>query len=368
MAVVTYQSQFHTLFNPCKIRVDSFVGAESGAIYVIKGHYTGVIPVPEIFFIFEDSHAIRLHREKLNGVINYDISGILKSFLINEVTPIAGCPCVIDDSLFVEYSIFDEHAQFVVNATAINAVSQRNGSPDLSTKIGHFMTRFDKLKKYNGYPLQVVAFGFTDSNTYINFNGDSFIQIPSNKSNVFVALIDDGKYNLTISSAPNDLFLRDNIGRIITGNLGNGITVVPEPSEDFKQFIIEIENLPTPCNPFYVRWLNRQGGFDYWMFGFRQFLTKGIADKKTYINEDNDEVIYSLSGLESVRVGATNLNRNEFDILSKIIYSPKIEWYDENISAWKQILIEKGDSELDTRSTINTLEFTFSLPNPIIQI
>lgn len=136
----------------------------------------------------------------------------------------------------------------------------------------------------------------------------------------------------------------------------------------------KVELMPTPENPFYVRWINQQGGYDSWMFSYRQFFTKSISNQQSFspVVLDQSAVsgfskVYAMQGSEQVRVGAAGLTANEFDCISKLIYSPKIEWWSEKTSTWINLIVANGNNERDNHNVLGELEFTFNLPEPQLQ-
>lgn len=136
----------------------------------------------------------------------------------------------------------------------------------------------------------------------------------------------------------------------------------------------KVEVMPKPENPFYVRWINQQGGYDSWMFSYRQFFSKSISNQQSFspVVLDQSAVsgfskVYAMQGSEQVRVGAAGLTANEFDCISKLIYSPKIEWWNESTSTWINLIVANGNNERDNHNVLGELEFTFNLPEPQLQ-
>lgn len=128
-----------------------------------------------------------------------------------------------------------------------------------------------------------------------------------------------------------------------------------------------------PENPFYIRWINRQGGVDQWMFGYRQFATKTVTSQQSFAPSITDQQthtpseVYALSGLETIRVGAQGLSQAEYDVLSNLIYSPKIEWFNEESQSWIRLSVASSNIERDNRNILSEVEFTFTLPEPQVQ-
>lgn len=359
MVITQHPTDLHTAFNPCIIKATQ--GVETKAkIFVSFGIHT-VLPATYV----------TVEREYFNNVAVFDIQRVLRTGIGSGTTAIAGSPCWIDKQFFVEYTVFDNMNTKSYSATAINAVAQLGESSSMTDQRGHFMTKFDQLKRYAGYPLEIIAFAFRTGQTYIRFNGDAFAQVTANVFTIPVTLT---KYSVEIGNQNYDTYIRDNQGRVISDNLGNGITWTT-PDSDYKQFILPIDNPVIPENPFYIRWKNRQGGLDYWMFGYRQFFTNSISNQQTFkpvvIDQQTADTfteVISFNGAEKAKVGAQGLTANEYDCISKLIYSPRIEWWNEEVQSWQRIFIsDEGASENDTHNILSEIEFNFLLPTPQLQ-
>lgn len=336
MVVTQHPPLVHSLFNSCLVKVTK-ESEPKAEIRVSNNNAFGDDTI--------------LTREYFAGEATFDLKNILRSLMINRITPIDGTPCWIDESLFIEYTVKNADMYEICQATAILSVAQIQESSNYSDKRGRFLTAFDRIKKYNGYPVELVVLAFREGNTYIRFYGENFTQADAN---VFVLPLPIFDSRLSVE-------------------IGNYEFADIPIQEDYKQFIMPIEEFPMPENPFYIRWINRQGGYDYWMFSYRQYLTRAISNQQTfnpYVENqetaDSFEELYNLSGNESVRVGTDGLSANDYDCVSKLIYSPKIEHYNPETMKWTRIYVEKGDNERDTRSILNQLEFTFKLP--IVQL
>lgn len=336
MIVTQHPPLVHSLFNPCLVKVTK--ESEPKAEIKLSNNNTA------------GDYTI-LTREYFSGEATFDLKNILRSLMIDRITPIDTTPCWIDENLFIEYTVKDADMDDIYQATAILSVAQIQESSNYSDNRGRFLTAFDRIKKYNGYPVELVVLAFREGNTYIRFDSEDFTQIDAN---VFVLPLPIFDSRLSVEICNYEF------------------ADIPI-QEDYKQFIMPIEEFPMPENPFYIRWINRQGGYDYWMFSYRQYLTRSISNQQTfnpYVENqetaDSFEELYDLSANESVRVGTEGLNANDYDCVSKLIYSPKIEHYNPETMKWTRIFVEKGDNELDTRSILNQLEFTFKLP--IVQL
>ena len=133
-------------------------------------------------------------------------------------------------------------------------------------------------------------------------------------------------------------------------------------------------NLPVECrcvpqSPFYVRWLNRFGGIDYWMFEKRQTDTgklENFEDFQPYIEDYSKHTgtnyAYSKEASELVTIGAELLSTTEWSELCRIPYSPFIQWFDERCLLWIDIMADKGDTSMLTDLPAHTIELTFIMP------
>jgi hypothetical protein len=129
-----------------------------------------------------------------------------------------------------------------------------------------------------------------------------------------------------------------------------------------------------PDNPFYVRWLNDMGGWEYFMFSFRQNIEKSVENQQyfhpyTRSSETAKGYVRAawIESAEQITVGAGMLSPTEYEALSKIIYSPQIEYYNKDLGKWFTLAIEDSTIIKDTRDVTGSVEITFNLPSPQLQ-
>lgn len=145
---------------------------------------------------------------------------------------------------------------------------------------------------------------------------------------------------------------------------------VSQISSDF--FDEPVQTGCVPESPFYVRWLNSLGGYDYKMFSRRKTWEEEVSDLENVQKSgrdkfDTQETIYA-EGYIYVTVGEDGLPFEEWDILRRLARSPFIEWWDEATRHWHRIVLESGSSvEWDSSSGLGSLEFTFQLPRLRLQ-
>jgi hypothetical protein len=124
------------------------------------------------------------------------------------------------------------------------------------------------------------------------------------------------------------------------------------------------------CNTFYVRWLNTLGGWDYWLFEgkiYEGFKVENGNNYESYFDE-----ISTISDFENVtlknvspavQVGSNTLTKNEAEGLKVLPTSPKIYWYNEDLSKWIGVRVEPGTFNIrSTKEDYFNVELTFVKP------
>lgn len=129
-----------------------------------------------------------------------------------------------------------------------------------------------------------------------------------------------------------------------------------------------------PAAPFYVRWVNRIGGREHWMFSKKQVEKSDITDSvvyEPYIETNADLGLaprqLDLTYERSVVIGAEGVASADFEVLRLITASPMIEYYDTKISKWRVATIKGATIDYDLSSPVNGLEIELSLPNAATQ-
>lgn len=122
-----------------------------------------------------------------------------------------------------------------------------------------------------------------------------------------------------------------------------------------------------PDNPFYIRWINEKGGYDFWMFKSYPSDEQEIEDIINTLPYPSDQYRIwhraSAIGRKRITVGDGLLTREEFECLKFIPRSPLVEWYDESIGKWQTVVFEDSISVTwNSRSGLGDIEYTFTLP------
>lgn len=129
-----------------------------------------------------------------------------------------------------------------------------------------------------------------------------------------------------------------------------------------------------PCNPFYVRWINRKGGWDTYMFEQHKKYTQEVDRGDQYVlanardpltSETRGELAPEFKNI--VRAGAEQLDENDFNLLKGIALSPLVQVYNYQIGEWQRVLVDDTDLTWDTKAPRNTVSYEFQLIDEQIQ-
>lgn len=123
-----------------------------------------------------------------------------------------------------------------------------------------------------------------------------------------------------------------------------------------------------PCNPFYIRWINRKGGWDTYMFEQHKKYTQEVDrgdqyvlanSRDPYASQTRDELAPEFKNI--VQAGAEQLDENDFNLLKGIALSPLVQVYNYQIGVWQRVLVDDTDLTWDTKAPRNTVSYEFQL-------
>lgn len=123
-----------------------------------------------------------------------------------------------------------------------------------------------------------------------------------------------------------------------------------------------------PCNPFYIRWINRKGGWDTYMFEQHKKYTQEVDRGDQYVlanardpytSETRGELAPEFKNM--VQAGAEQLDENDFNLLKGIALSPLVQVYNYDIGSWQRVLVDDTDLTWDTKAPRNTVSYEFQL-------
>lgn len=123
-----------------------------------------------------------------------------------------------------------------------------------------------------------------------------------------------------------------------------------------------------PCNPFYIRWINRKGGWDTYMFEQHKKYTQEVDRGDQYVlanardpytSETRGDLAPEFKNI--VQAGAEQLDENDFNLLKGIALSPLVQVYNYQIATWQRVLVNDTDLTWDTKAPRNTVSYEFQL-------
>ena len=123
-----------------------------------------------------------------------------------------------------------------------------------------------------------------------------------------------------------------------------------------------------PCNPFYIRWINRKGGWDTYMFEQHKKYTQEVDRGDQYVLANSGDPRASQTRGELapefkniVQAGAEQLDENDFNLLKGIALSPLVQRFNDTIGVWQRVLVNDTDLTWDTKTPRNTVSYEFQL-------
>lgn len=310
--------------------------------------------------------------EYINGEALFDLSTILKKNFHDGIRAEIGADnfAWVDKNVYFQWQLLVDNEPYMGYFNAFNSVAQVGYSSDLNEQGTKFLTGFQRLKKYEGYPLELSLRWVEEDIGHIHFNGNKIgvigypilnIRIPDNVNTIEVS-------DVCLSSN-----ILTNAGFFIFANTGEYIT---SESMATPSFMI-VKNIEHPCNPdspFYIRWLNLDGGTEYYMFQRNQVINISTSSGDQYYTPHKDikDVSYvsrelDKEGEKVVTAGAEDLTEWEYCSLCKLPLSPKIEYYNKELEKWIRVQVEKFDQDTETKDPIKAIEIDFKFPELQLQ-
>lgn len=213
------------------------------------------------------------------------------------------------------------------------------------------------VKKYYGYPYFVTLFpkGVSDLNNVIPVD----VRIKLSGESV--------ETQFDISSRLNIPLVYEFDDEILDG--ADYVKLRPSggvyPHQAWNIIFVDTE---VPCNPFYIRWINRKGGWDTYMFEQHKKYTQEVDRGDQYVlanardpytSETRGELAPEFKNI--VQAGAEQLDENDFNLLKGIALSPLVQVYNYDIGSWQRVLVDDTDLTWDTKAPRNTVSYEFQL-------
>ena len=323
-------SKFHTAYNPIL-----FTFEDDTLTY-------------EVLTVNIGGSEIELKREYINGVATFDVSGVVKNYFAEKLLDSINDT---DSDIFKEPALYVNYSVGGNNYYAINAVTQIGTSLDYGLLKDKALTTLETLRIYDSYPFDIsilcdMPLEITQGTLYANAINRVKIDSEDEINSIAEYLTTLGGDNILTLGGDN----------IVVGGFSIG----------------QAEEICTPRNPFYVRWINYKGGVDYWMFGVQQTRNTTLQENQTYqryitdyLNENGTDYSYYKRATKAITVGAEHLTLADFNALELMTLSPYIEVYENG--KWIRIIIESSTTSRQTSDDRNSFECTFLLPELNLQ-
>lgn len=380
-ANMTWRVQVPTsvaVVSPCVILV-IFAGIE-GATAGVKVTLTGMsLAYGQNFITYSPSpvkaansltESIDIYRDSGFGTTKkYDLSFLAKAGFrdLNRTYPYVNSRIGfgIDYNLISAYAYRGIGEQNFNVRYASRGVQPRGYSVDFSERpVGFVLT--DRVpdgdgqlyvKKYFGYPNFLTL--FAKGSTSVNMQSAMEVNVMYTGNTHFEKAEISPRVNVPFV-LEFDEELTDGADYVIVRNRN-----LPLDSDKWHIRYVDTE---VPCNPFYVRWINRKGGWDTYMFEQHKKYTQEVDrgdqymlanSRDPYASETMGELAPRFKNI--VRAGAEQLDEDDFDLLKGIALSPLAQVYNYHLGVWQRVLVDDTDLTWDTKSPRNTVSYEFQL-------
>ncbi len=140
-------------------------------------------------------------------------------------------------------------------------------------------------------------------------------------------------------------------------------------NDGVKRDSIQVKEMPVPVHPFYVRWVNTLGGWDYFMFACNQKQTKSLSENDSYEKyitwgRYGVRSNYNKAATHTTEVSTGIIDRATLESVAELIFSPLIQVYDPDVQSWIEIQVKDGKPELMANQPTGEMLITFELPTP----
>ena len=213
------------------------------------------------------------------------------------------------------------------------------------------------VKKYFGYPNFVTV--FAKGSQSLNSQSVMEVNVMYTGTTAFKTMEISPRINIPFV-LEFDEELADGADYVIVRNRN-----LPLNSDRWHIYYVDTE---VPCNPFYIRWINRKGGWDTYMFEQHKKYTQEVDRGDQYVlanardpqaSETRGELALELKSI--VQAGAEQLDENDFNLLKGIALSPLVQVYNYQVGVWQRVLVDDTDLTWDTKTPRNTVSYEFQL-------
>lgn len=332
-------------------------------------NYVGYSPSPERA-ANSLTESVDIHRDSGFGTTKkYDLSFLAKAGFRDRPRTYPFISSKIGFS--IDYNLISAYAYRGIGEQNFNVryasrgVGPRGYSVDFSmSNIGLALTdrtpdnnRNLYVKKYSGYPYFVTLFPKGASGLLLSHQVAVRVKLTERPT----------EDQFDISARINIPFVCEFDGELTGGAdyVKLGISGGKFPDQAWNIMFVDTE---VPCNPFYIRWINRKGGWDTYMFEQHKKYTQEVDRGDQYVLANSRDPYASQTRGELapefkniVQAGAEQLDENDFNLLKGIALSPLVQVYNYQIGAWQRVLVDDTDLTWDTKAPRNTVSYEFQL-------
>lgn len=358
-----------------------------------------------------------LHAEQYGSMATIDFAAVLRTMFENTVVAAAsGAQRTSKD--------YNLHVVATIASTPYILVRGVSQSSNVRAETFQFLTNMPRLRHYDGYPLSLSYIINNASRTYwsVQINGE-FIEDNSALMALAAVMKLHGTSDLTIN--PNTVthtsaiythddpyyyagyfpdhdpdspyeWVFDNQYVVRTDNrdpqVGDNMytsygstyeieqidtvsTNKPMEGElalindGVKRDSIQVKEMPVQAHPFYVRWINNLGGWDYFMFACNQKQMKSLSENDSYeryITSGRYGVRsnYNKAATHTIEVSTGVIDRATLESVLECVYSPLVQLYDEATSSWVEIQPKTDKQEIMADQPTGEVMMSFELPTP----
>ena len=284
---------------------------------------------------------VELTAEPIDGVATFFLDGILRSLYDDGRTIIDGCILHYTDTAISAQVEINGGKYWFVRGVA-QAGRNRKAVP------WTFMMTKTALQWYEGYELGVVfCVENPDGLDWDVVIGDINGEIE--QGNHHHSEIQRAVIFTDLTTPPFSTGWGNIIGIKFGGEMQDAVT---------------LQKKRVPAHPFYVRWINELGGYDYHMFECNQQHAYELASQTTYDMQDGDgqQVVLDKTGNHTIEVSSGLVTRQNAIAIAKLVLSPDIRCYDEQAGQWIRITAPQQSISLKTEQPTSEVVLKFVLP------
>ena len=289
----------------------------------------------------EPDSSIELTAEPIGGVATFFLDGVIRSFYKDGRNNFIGCKFHYQDMAISAYAVINGLPYYFVRGVA-QAGRSRKAVP------WTFMMTKTALQWYEGYELGVVfCVENPDGLNWDVVSGDINGEIE--QGNHYHSEMMREVVFTDLTTPPFGTGWGNPIGIKFNGEMKDAVA---------------LQKKRVPAHPFYVRWINELGGYDYNMFECNQQHTYELSSQTTYDMQDGDgqQVVLDKTGNHTIEVSSGLVTRQNAIAIAKLVLSPDIRWYDEQAGQWIRITAPQQSISLQTEQPTSEVVLKFVLP------